>query len=96
MVLKRFKLHQVFDGVARTFSDPHYRKGSKNSKISAKKATFLVSSAVKTKFQHFWPPLEKLLEKSVSGLLEKILPTPMHTRMQNYTIFVKIALYCTI
>jgi len=28
---------------------------------------FLVSSAVKTKFHHFWPPIEKGLEKSTSA-----------------------------
>jgi len=70
-----------------------YRKGGKNLKISAKKAIFFVSSAVKNIFHHFWPSLEKRLEKSTSSCPGKILPTPMHTSMSNYTICIKIVYY---
>ena len=94
----RLELHQVFNGVARKFSDPQswVSEGGKTLKISVKMAILLVSSAVKNKFHHFWPPLEKRLEKSTTASLEKILPTPMHTSMSNYTIFVKMVLYYTI
>jgi len=58
MVVKRLKLHQVFDGVARTFSDPQawVSEGGRIFKFSAKKAIFLVSSAVRNKVYHFCPP----------------------------------------
>jgi len=58
-------------------------KRGRNLKISAKKAVFLVSSG-KKKFHHFWPPLEKLLEKSTGAPPRKIpsdVPTPIHTSM---------------
>jgi len=35
------------------------------------------------------PPKEKRLEKSTSAPPGKILSTPIHTSMKNYTIFVK-------
>ena len=46
----------------------------------SKNAAFLFR-VMKTKFHHFWPPVEKLLEKSTSDPLEKFLPMPMHTSM---------------
>jgi len=55
-------------------------------KISAKKAAFLVSSG-KTKFHHFRPLLEKLLEKSISAPLKKIIPTPIahkHVKLHHF------------
>jgi len=83
MVLKRLKLRQVFDGAVRTFSDTQVwaSEGGRNLKISAKKAIFLVSSAIKTKLQQFWPPLEKRWEKSTGVPLAIILPMPTHTSM---------------
>jgi len=81
-VLKRFKLHQFFNGVARTFSYAQawvWERG-KNLKISAKKAVFLVSSG-KKQISPLLAPHRKIFEKSNSALLEKILPTPMHTSM---------------
>jgi len=89
MVLKRLKLHQ-FLMVRNELFPVHKlgcRKGGRNSKISAKKAVFLVRVA-RQKFNHFGP-LEKLLEKSTFVPMEKILPTPIHASMLNYTIFVK-------
>jgi len=67
MVLKRLKLHHIFNGVARTFSytQAWVSEGGRNLKILATKAVFLFSSG-KNKFDHFCPPLEKLLEKSTS------------------------------
>jgi len=57
--------------------------------ISAKKVVFLVSSGRK-QISPLLPPLkEKRLEKSTSAPPGKILPTPIHTSMKNYTIFVK-------
>jgi len=42
---------------------------------------------VKTKFHHFWPPAEKLFEKSTGAPPEKH-PFDAHA-LQNYTIFGK-------
>jgi len=73
MVLKRLKLHQFFNGVARTFPTHKHgcRKKGKNLKISAKKAVFLVSSG-KNYISPLLPPVEKPLEKSTSVPSEKI------------------------
>jgi len=74
MVLKRLKLPQFFNGVARTFP-PHKRgcqKRGKNLEISAKKAVFLVSSVKKQISPLLAPPLEKRFEKSTSGSPGKI------------------------
>ena len=67
MVLKLLKLNKFFNGVKRSFSyiQVGCRKGGRNSKISAKKAVFLVRVARQT-FHHFGPP-RKLLEKSTCG-----------------------------
>jgi len=46
----------------------------------SKKAVFLVSGG-KKQISSLLAPLEKLLEKSTSGALEKCLPTPVHTSM---------------
>jgi len=49
--------------------------------IFCKKALFLVSSG-KKQISPLLAPLEKLLEKSISGLpWKEILPTSMHTSM---------------
>jgi len=56
------------------------QKGDGNLTISAKKAVFLVLSG-KNQISPLYPPLEKLLEKSTSSPLDKILPTPMHISM---------------
>jgi len=49
MVLKRLKLHQFFNGVARFFSytQAWVSEGRKEFEISAKKVVFLVSSGKK-------------------------------------------------
>jgi len=59
------KLHQFFNDVARTFSytQAWVSEGSRNLKISAKKAVFSVSIP---NFTTFAPP-EKHLEKSTSA-----------------------------
>jgi len=59
MVLKRFKLHQFFNGVARTFSytQAWVSEGGQEFENFSKKGYFLVSSG-KTKFHHFGPPLK--------------------------------------
>jgi len=46
----------------------------------SKKAVFLVSGG-KKQILSLLAPLEKLLEKSTSGPLEKFLPTTVHTSM---------------
>jgi len=76
--------------VTRTFSYTQalVSEGGQEFENFSKKDCFL-SSSDKTKISPLWPPLEKLLEKSTCGPLEKILPTPMHTSMLNYTTFVK-------
>jgi len=54
--LKRFKLHQFFNGVERTFSYTQAwvsEGGQEFEKISAKKVVFLVSSSKKTNFTTF-------------------------------------------
>jgi len=66
------------------------RKEGRNSKFSAKKAVFLVSSGKKT---NFLTPVEKGLEKSTSSLPGKN-PSDAHAhKYGNYTIFVKIVLF---
>jgi len=52
---------------------------------------------VKTKFHHFWPPLEKLLQKSTSAPHEK-LPSDAHAHkhVKLHHFLRKIALYYTI
>ena len=64
------------------------RKEGRNLKISAKRL-FSEFRVAKTKFHHFWfPPLEKLLEKSSSDPPpEKILPTPYahkHVKLHHF------------
>jgi len=55
-------------------------------KLLAKKL-FLQCRGVKNLFHHFWPPLEKNLGKSPTGLpLEEILPTPMDKKPNFYLI----------
>ena len=72
MVLKRLKLPQFFNGVARTFPEHKHgcRKRGKNLKISAKKAVFLVSRG-ENLISPLLAPLEKLLENSTSASPEK-------------------------
>jgi len=57
MALKRLKLHQLFNGVARTFSytQTWVSEGDRNLKISAKKAVFLVVSGKNQISQLFAP-----------------------------------------
>jgi len=67
MVLKRLKLHQLFDGWHELFSTQAWvSEGGRNLKISAKKAVFLVVSGEK-KIPPLLAPLEKLLKKSTSA-----------------------------
>jgi len=51
------EIKQIFNGVKRTFSyiQAWVSEGGRNSKISAKKAIFLVRVA-RQKFHHFRPP----------------------------------------
>jgi len=64
MVLKRLKLHQFFNGVARTFPTHKHgcRKRGKNLKIAAKMAVALVSS-VKNQISPLLPPPRKTFGK---------------------------------
>jgi len=57
------------------------RTGDRNLKISAKKAVFLVVSG-KNQISPLLAPLEKLMKKSTSAPLDKILPTLMHTSIK--------------
>jgi len=83
--------HWAVNGVTRTFSyiQAWVSEGGRNLKISAKKGVFLVSSGKQQISPLLLPPKEKRLEKSISGPPGKILPTPMHRSMKNYTSFVK-------
>jgi len=81
MVLKRLKLHQFFNGVARTVSyiqAPVLEGGQEFENVS-KKGCCLSFEWYKPNFTTFAPPQDKLLEKSTGGPLDKILPTSMHT-----------------
>jgi len=82
MVLKRFKLHQFLMVWHELFlhTSMGVGRGAGIWNLQQKKAVFLVSSG-KKQISPLLAPLEKLLEKSNSALLEKILPTPMHTNM---------------
>jgi len=91
MVSKRLKLPNFFNGVARPFPT---HKG-RNLKNLAKKL-FSQFRVAKTKFHHFWPPVEKLLENPLVTPLKKFLPTPMHTSMKMTPFLWKIVLYYTI
>ena len=73
MVLKRLKLPKFFNGVARTFPTHKHgcRKRGRNLEISAKNAVFLISSA-KKQISPLLAPVQKLLEKSTTGLPGKI------------------------
>jgi len=68
MVLKRLKLHQLFNGWHEVFPTRKHvcQKGDRNLKISAKKAVFLVVSG-KKQISPLFDPLEKHLEKSTSA-----------------------------
>jgi len=68
MVFKRLKIYQFFNAAARTFSytQAWVSEGRQELKIFSKKDVFLVFRG-ETKFHHFWPPLEKRLEKSTSS-----------------------------
>jgi len=69
MVLKRLKLLKFFNGVARTFpTHKHMGVGRGPGILNfQQKMLFSLYRVVKTKFHHFWSPVEKLLEKSTSG-----------------------------
>jgi len=70
----------LYSGVAGTFllryTQTWVSEGGREFENFRKKGVFLVS--IKNKFHHFWPPVEKRLEKSNSGPPEKFLPRPMH------------------
>jgi len=73
-VLKRLKLHQVFDGVAWTFSDPQawVSEGEQEFQNFCKKGYFLSFECSKNQISLLLILLEKPLEKSTSAHLENI------------------------
>jgi len=52
----------------------------------SKKRLFFQFQGVKNKFHRFWPPLEKILGKSPTAPLEKILPTPMSRTIAEHKL----------
>jgi len=90
MVLRLSKLHQFFNGEARTFF-LHTRMGVGRRvgiwKFQQKRWSSWFP-VVNSKFHHFCPPpIEKLLEKSTSGPLEKSFRHPC-TQAWKITQFV--------
>jgi len=78
--VKTLEISPIFDGVAPTFSytQAWVSEGGQEFENFSKKAVFLISCG-KQQISPLLAPLEKLLEKSTSALLDKILSTPMHT-----------------
>jgi len=62
MVLKRLKLHEVFDGVTRTFSEPQawVLEGGQEFQNFCKKGSFLSFECSTNQISPLLAPLEKL------------------------------------
>ena len=101
MVLKRLKLHQVFDGVARTFSDTQVwvSEGGQECENFSENGKFLSFECGKNQISPLLAPLEKRLEKSTSAPLVKN-PSDVHAHKhvkfhhfcENYVAFHHLAI----
>jgi len=99
IVLKRLELPVFFNCLAQTFPTHKHMDVWRGAGIwkFQQKMLFSQFRVVKTKFHHFWPPVEKLLDKSTSGPPWKKSFRRPCTQVCKMTPFSwKIVLYYTI